>query len=108
MCFGGMIIMKRLTFFASLAVILLTGVTLIEYHDKPITAYYYHVVTVQSGDTLWSIAEKHSAPQQDIRHLIAAIKQTNCIDQSVQIYPGQTLQIPVQNINAPRWANILN
>ena len=100
--------MKRLTFFAAVAVILLTGFTLIEYQDKQMTAYYYHVVTVQSGDTLWSIAAKHSTQQQDIRHLIAAIKQTNSIDQSVQIYPGQTLQIPVQNSNAPRWANLLN
>jgi hypothetical protein len=55
----------------------------------------YIVVQVEKNDTLWSIAEKHITNQNDIRDLIRAIKYINHIDESVSIYPGQELKVPL-------------
>lgn len=50
------------------------------------------VVTVGSGDTLWSIASRHK-DGNDIGYLIFAIKDRNDLD-SVDIHPGQKIIIP--------------
>lgn len=50
------------------------------------------VVTVGSGDTLWSIASHHKKGN-DIGYLIFAIKERNDLD-SVDIHPGQKIIIP--------------
>lgn len=65
---------------------------------------HYKTVVVEKGDTIWNIAAKHSTQQEDIRNVIAAIKQANQLDHSVQIYPGQTLRIPVADSSG--WASI--
>ena len=48
---------------------------------------------VTHGDTLWAIAADHVPPGEDIRRLIADIRETSGIQSSV-IYPGQVLLIP--------------
>ncbi|WP_312334927.1 cell division suppressor protein YneA [Anaerospora hongkongensis] len=65
---------------------------------------HYKTVVVEKGDTIWNIAAKHTTQQDDIRNVIAMIKQANHLDQSVQIYPGQTLRIPVADSSG--WASI--
>lgn len=68
----------------------------------------HSVVIVEHGDTLWSIASKHCSNNQDIRQVIAAIKQENNLHRSVQIYPGQMLRIPRSNENPGFWAAMWN
>ncbi|MFF0826033.1 LysM peptidoglycan-binding domain-containing protein [Brevibacillus sp. NPDC003359] len=51
-------------------------------------------VTVQSGDSLWTLAVRYKADQQmDIRDYIIEIKDANGLE-SNRIYPGQTLLLP--------------
>lgn len=50
-----------------------------------------HVVT--HGDTLWAIAADHLPPGEDIRRLVADIRETSGIQSGV-IYPGEVLLIP--------------
>jgi nucleoid-associated protein YgaU len=49
-------------------------------------------VTVQSGDTLWSIASR-VAPQRDPRAEVAALQRANHL-RDTQLAPGQILRVP--------------
>ncbi len=51
-----------------------------------------HSVTVQSGDTLWSIATR-VAPGRDPRAEVAALQHRNQLT-SVDLVPGQVLRVP--------------
>jgi nucleoid-associated protein YgaU len=51
-----------------------------------------HSVTVQPGDTLWSIASQ-VAPDRDPRAEVAALQQRNHLT-GVALYPGQVLRVP--------------
>jgi LysM repeat protein len=51
------------------------------------------VIAVGSGDTLWSIANRHSDGTQDIRYVVHMIKERNGL-QSSEILPGQRLILP--------------
>ncbi len=51
-----------------------------------------HSVTVQPGDTLWSIASR-VAPQRDPRAEVDALQQRNALT-SVDLVPGQVLRVP--------------
>ena len=51
-----------------------------------------HVVTVQSGDTLWSIASR-VAPQRDPRAEVDALQRANHLS-AAALSPGQTLRVP--------------
>jgi Tfp pilus assembly protein FimV len=50
------------------------------------------VVTVQAGDTLWSIASR-VAPQRDPRAEVAALQRRNHLA-GVDLVPGQVLRVP--------------
>ena len=52
-----------------------------------------HVVVVQPGDTLWTIAESSGEPGGDPRAGVYAIARLNGIDAG-SIYPGQRLLVP--------------
>lgn len=54
----------------------------------------FTTVTVQPGDTLWSIAGE-VAPKEDPRDVVAAISRLNLVDGGV-IAVGQHLAIPAQ------------
>jgi nucleoid-associated protein YgaU len=56
----------------------------------------YRTVYVGKGDSVWSIAAKHVGDKEDIRSLVAAIKQVNSLSNDVAIHPGQALKIPVK------------
>jgi nucleoid-associated protein YgaU len=51
-----------------------------------------HSVTVQAGDTLWSIATR-VAPNRDPREEVAALQHRNHLA-SVDLVPGQVLRVP--------------
>ena len=49
--------------------------------------------TVESGDTLWEIADELTPAGDDIRATVLVIKQLNDLDTSL-IVPGQVLVVP--------------
>jgi hypothetical protein len=51
-----------------------------------------HAVTVQAGDTLWSVAER-VAPHADTRQVVAEISSLNKLSGAV-VYPGERLLVP--------------
>jgi LysM repeat protein len=54
------------------------------------------LVTVQPGDSLWKLASRHQeAAGMDVQELVGAIMELNNLD-SVIIYPGQNIRIPLQ------------
>ena len=56
--------------------------------------YVYNEVIVEPGDTLWNIARQQS-PSRDPREVVWEIRTANQLEQAV-VYPGQRLQVPVQ------------
>jgi len=54
----------------------------------------YLTVTVEQGDTLWSLAKPHFNGKMDYREYIYQIKSLNQLEQGL-IYPGQKLRIPL-------------
>lgn len=52
-------------------------------------------VTVQPGETLWSIAAAAAAPGDDVRDLVAEIMSINDLT-SAQVMAGQPIQVPVR------------
>ncbi|WP_256131058.1 cell division suppressor protein YneA [Anaerovorax odorimutans] len=59
------------------------------------TKQEYIQVQVESGDTLWSIADQYMPADMDRRESVYIISQTNETSAS-ELYPGQTLKIPVE------------
>jgi LysM repeat protein len=53
-----------------------------------------HVVT--NGETLWSIAARHTAPGDDVRAVVFDIKRINDLDDSM-IRIGDRLVVPVES-----------
>lgn len=53
----------------------------------------YELIEVDSGDTLWNIAEKYGT-DKDVRETIYEIKKLNNLSGS-EIYQGSILKIPV-------------
>ena len=49
---------------------------------------------VRSGDTLWAIANEHTAEGFDVRNTVEAIRRLNDLDSSL-IRPGDVLEIPL-------------
>jgi LysM repeat protein len=49
--------------------------------------------TVAPGDTLWGIAIEHTAPWEDPRPKVEAIREANDLS-GYEIYPGMSLELP--------------
>lgn len=67
--------------------------TLSNVHLYAASAQKYAVVTVQPGDTLWSIAAKNTRDTSDINETIDRITEANHL-QATSLEPGQHLRIP--------------
>jgi Tfp pilus assembly protein FimV len=52
------------------------------------------VVTVEYGDSLWTIARKHGDPERDVRALVAEIRRANGVDPG-RLQPGSEIVVPV-------------
>jgi LysM repeat protein len=70
------------------ALVLLLASSVMAAGPEPATVDY----RVQSGDTLWNIAEVVT-PDGDARDMVSQIKRLNDLESSV-IYPGQVLAVP--------------
>ena len=54
----------------------------------------YIEIEVDSGDTLWTIADEYMPDDMDIREAVYMICEANDVDANT-LYAGQTLNIPV-------------
>ena len=85
--------MKKL-FIISIVIAALIGMKVGYQLATPPVVYDNIVVTVHSGDTLWSLAGEFATSKEDIREVVHRICETNNLN-SKNVYPGQTLTIPV-------------
>lgn len=87
----------RISFIAVILIILFTGVTLVRsFADEsaaPIASIEEKVVLVDSGDTLWDIAESVKRKGLDTREAIQRIKERNDLTSS-SLRSGDRLIIP--------------
>lgn len=78
-----------LTFAAALAIgVGYAGFQAMASPDVKLTYY-----TVQDGDTVWDIAEKYRAKDEDVRQTVYDIMETNHIGGNDYLKPGQRLLI---------------
>jgi LysM domain-containing protein len=84
---------KRFIFVSVLLIsmILFTSLFTIKAYSKDIQQYNY--ITVQKGDTLWSIASNY-AQDGEIREFIYIISKENNINNSI-IYPNDIIKVPL-------------
>jgi len=73
-----------------LVVSLLLVLTTAVQADQPVAVVTY---TVESGDTLWSIAATATSRSGDVRDTVAAMRELNGLAGST-IHPGQVLHVP--------------
>ncbi|WP_308491346.1 LysM peptidoglycan-binding domain-containing protein [Microbacterium terrisoli] len=66
--------------------------------DAGAPAGTFSTVSVQAGDTLWSIAQE-VAPRSDPRDVVDAIVRLNALD-GVALQPGERIAIPAQYVPA--------
>lgn len=58
------------------------------------TTQKYEIVSVEKGDTVWTIAQRHTEEGQDVRRLVNQIQQVNHINGA--IHPAQKLKVPLE------------
>jgi LysM repeat protein len=92
-----MVLLKKIGFILFLLLILRLSDNNVVSSNQYLTTNTHQIVTVTSGDSVWSIATKYVSDKDDIRDFIAAIKHINHLDNNVQIFPGQFLKIPLPN-----------
>ena len=84
----------RFTAFVLIMLFAVTGLfnTMLGLNDAlGLTKQEYIEVSINSGDTLWTIAEQYMPSDMDIRKAVHIIKNVNEIDSQLQ--PGQTILI---------------
>lgn len=77
-------------FLISLVISILVYTTSVSGYKEP----QYQYISIESGDTLWSIAEKYGA-NSNIRKFIHEIKEVNNMESDL-IYSNTTLLVPVE------------
>ena len=86
----------RFTLFMTIAMLMVFSLagTLIGINDaESLTKATYTEIRVQSGDTLWNLADKFGPDNKDIREIVYEICKVNDISAD-SIYPGQKILIP--------------
>lgn len=86
---------KRFMFISILfiSILVFASMTTLNAYSKDIPQYNY--ITVENGDTLWSIASDYAEKDNtDIRELIYEISFENSI-YNASIHPGDVIKIPV-------------
>ncbi len=78
--------------FSCILIVLLVGV--VQYSDKEIQYQSTVEISVQKGDTLWTIVSDLNNGSYDNRKIINKIKEMNGLDTAV-IKPGQRLIVPI-------------
>ena len=56
----------------------------------------YQVVKVESGDTLWTIADRYASKNTDLRRSVDRIMHVNGIEQADDLRAGQEILVPAE------------
>lgn len=91
--------MKKFGAVLVLVLVLSFGFGFLEMEASTTTNWHYEPITVHSGDTLWSVADRWTENDEDIRQVISRIKKANNLANNEHLYPGQKLVIPVAATN---------
>lgn len=85
---------KRFMFLSILfvSIFVFASMATLNAYSKDIPQYNY--ITVEDGDTLWSIATNYSHNNTDIRELVYKISNENSI-YNASIYPGDVIKVPM-------------
>jgi nucleoid-associated protein YgaU len=78
-----------------IVVVSMLGSFIFEARARGEAAVDYHEHMVKPGDTLWTIAQKYTNGEGDIRKYIYDIKKANEMENS-DLFPGQILCIPFE------------
>jgi nucleoid-associated protein YgaU len=89
--------MKRLSYFL---ILITVGLSCLGFAFAKGDAAHYRRerVMVYSGDSLWSIASRRTADDEDVRAVIERIVRENKLDPARPIQAGQVLTVPVREI----------
>ena len=93
-------VVNRFRFTVFMTAVILTICTLVglafgAYNASGSTEQSYETITIQAGDTRWSIAEEYAPAGQDVRNYIYEICDKNNIEAG-DLIEGQDLVIPVK------------
>ncbi len=86
----------RFTLFMTIAILLFfsaAGTAVGMNNAESLTKPVYTEIVIQSGDTLWDLAQEFGPADKDVREVVYDICQYNEISAD-SIYPGQTIMIP--------------
>lgn len=83
--------MKILKIIGIIVIILLSIYAIILRINEKQINYTEIEYTIESGDTLWSIAEEYANENEDLREYIYKIKKVNNITSNLEV--GQTIKI---------------
>ena len=73
---------------------MITGLVFGSFNASGETRHSYETITIQYGDTMWSLAEQYAPADQDIRDYIYEICDKNNI-KAGELTEGQEILIPV-------------
>jgi nucleoid-associated protein YgaU len=86
----------RFTMFLTVAILMIisiTGTLIGANNAESLTKPVYSEIIIQSGDTLWNLAQEFGPDGKDIRKVVHEICRINNISAD-SIYPGQAILIP--------------
>lgn len=81
-----------------LIILLIAGVSPLNLSNVYLRANDFDVVTVKSGENVWSIAEKYAVDDKSVRDLATAIHEINALDNDARIEAGQKIKVPMIDI----------
>lgn len=87
----------RFTLFLSIMLLIIitaVGTAIGSYNAESLTKTSYFEIKIKTGDTLWNLAQEFGPDNKDTREIIYKICKLNDITPE-EIYPGQTLLIPI-------------
>ena len=85
---------RRIFFLVVMAVMLLVAHSAFSKDDVPSEKYCVQAVTVESGDTLWTIASEYKPEGKDLREFVYELADNNGVP-DCNIYCGQTIYVPI-------------
>ena len=86
---------KKLFFLITLTMVICLGTMVLGAQRQKEVKIYYKCVAIQSGDTLWGIAQKYKTEDQKIEHMIQEIMVLNEM-RSENIRSGESLIVPLK------------
>jgi len=81
-----------------LIVLLVAWVSPLNLSNEYLRTDDFDIVTVKSGENVWSIAERYAVDDKSVRDLATAIHEINALDNDARIEAGQKIKVPMTDI----------